>query len=119
MGTWYSRPVLFVSDVERSIRFYVDRLGFKETWRHEDKQDPFVGQVDRDGTELIFSSQWPDKIGRGLIFISLDPADVSAVRAELEKAGVELKSGWWGYPLMIVEDPDGNELYIPDNAENA
>ena len=27
---WYARPVLFVSDVVRSLRFYVDQLGFEE-----------------------------------------------------------------------------------------
>lgn len=119
MGSWYSRPVLFVSNVERSIRFYVDQLGFKEAWRYEDEQDPVVAQVERAGTELIFSSQWPDKVGRGLIFVSLDPDDLSSVWTEFEKAGVPVKSGWWGYPLMIVEDPDGNELYIPCNAKEA
>ncbi|HEV8407894.1 MAG TPA: glyoxalase superfamily protein [Sphingomicrobium sp.] len=117
MGHWYSRPVLFVSNVERAIRFYVDQLGFSEGWRYEDETDPVVAQVARAGTELLFSSQWPDKVGRGLIFISLEAEDLSAVRAEFENAGVEIKSGWWGYPLMIIEDPDGNELYIPCNAE--
>jgi len=117
MGHWYSRPVLFVSSVERAIRFYVDQFGFTEAWRYGDEAGPVVAQVDRDGTELIFSSQWPDKIGKGLIFVSLEPEDVAAVRAEFENAGLEVRSGWWGYPLMIVEDPDGNELYIPCNAE--
>jgi hypothetical protein len=25
---WYSRPVLFVADVQRALRFYLDSLGF-------------------------------------------------------------------------------------------
>ncbi len=35
MSGWYSRPVFFVESVERSIRFYVEKLGFVEassTW---------------------------------------------------------------------------------------
>jgi catechol 2,3-dioxygenase-like lactoylglutathione lyase family enzyme len=30
---WYSRPVLFVADVDRALRFYVDMLGFEKRWR--------------------------------------------------------------------------------------
>jgi hypothetical protein len=28
MTDWFARPVLHVSSVEASLRFYVDRLGF-------------------------------------------------------------------------------------------
>jgi hypothetical protein len=35
-------------------------------------QRVWVAQVDRQGCELILSSQWPDKVGKGLMFISLD-----------------------------------------------
>lgn len=69
--------------------------------------------VDRQGCELILSSQWPDKVGTGLIFISLDVSVLDALRAELEGRGVNVKDGYWGYPLMVVHDPDGNELYFP------
>jgi len=34
---WYARPVLFVSDVNRAIRFYVDMLGFEKCWHEGDK----------------------------------------------------------------------------------
>ena len=27
---WYTRPVLFVADVNRAARFYVDMLGFEK-----------------------------------------------------------------------------------------
>jgi hypothetical protein len=52
-------------------------------------------------------------VGAGLIFISLDPDVLGAARTEFERRGVEVKEGWWGYKLMIVEDPDGNQLYFP------
>jgi catechol 2,3-dioxygenase-like lactoylglutathione lyase family enzyme len=116
---WYSRPVLFVSDVARSLRFYVDHLGFEEVWRHEDAGTLLVAQVDRRGCELIFSSQEPEKTGRGRMFISLDVETLHAVRAELEGRGVAVRDGRWGYALMIVQDPDGNELYFPYPADGA
>ena len=43
---WYARPVLFVTDVNRSIQFYVDRLGFVKKW-HEGDVSGTVFQVDR------------------------------------------------------------------------
>ena len=30
---WYTRPVLFVADVNRALRFYVDLLGFEKHWQ--------------------------------------------------------------------------------------
>jgi catechol 2,3-dioxygenase-like lactoylglutathione lyase family enzyme len=110
---WYSRPIVCVGDVERSLRFYVDKLGFTETWRHSDEDQTLVAQVDRSSCELILSSQWPDKNGSGLIFVSLDRQVLVAARAEFESRGVAVKEGWWGYKLMIVDDPDGNQLYFP------
>ena len=114
---WYTRPVLFVSDLARSLGFYVDRLGFTERWRHEDAGELLVAQVDRQSCELILCSQEPEKTGRGRIFISLDVEVLHAVRAELEGRGVGVRDGWWGYPLMVVHDPDGNELYFPYPAD--
>jgi catechol 2,3-dioxygenase-like lactoylglutathione lyase family enzyme len=110
---WYARPVLFVADINKSVEFYVKQLGFTEPWRYEEAGTPWVAQVDRQGCELILSAQWPDKAGKGLMFISLDPGVLNALRAELEGRGVTVKEGQWGYPLMVVTDPDGNELYFP------
>jgi catechol 2,3-dioxygenase-like lactoylglutathione lyase family enzyme len=116
---WYARPVLFVSDLERSLRFYIDQLGFEERWRHEDAGKLLVAQVDRRSCELILSSQEPEKTGRGRMFISLDVDALHAVRAELEGRGVAVGDGRWGYALMVVRDLDGNELYFPYPADRA
>jgi catechol 2,3-dioxygenase-like lactoylglutathione lyase family enzyme len=112
LSQWYARPVLFVADVDRSVNFYVRQLGFTQNWRHEEQGRALVAQVGRQGCELILSSQWPVKIGHGLTFLSLDIDVLHALRVELEGKGVETQDGHWGYPLMIVRDPDGNELYF-------
>ena len=117
MGKWYTRPVLFVSDVERSSQFYVDKLGYREEWRYGDEGRPYVAQVERAGSELILSSQWPDKVGSALTFISLDPDELRSVRSDYESRGLDVKEGWWGYKLMVVDDPDGNQLYFPYPAD--
>jgi catechol 2,3-dioxygenase-like lactoylglutathione lyase family enzyme len=113
MPGWYVRAVLHVADVDRSIDFYSRSLGFSEAWRHADDGRLLVAQVDRDGCELILSCQWPDGCGHGLRFISLDDQAFASARAEFECEGVAVKEGWWGYRLMVVEDPDGNQLYFP------
>ena len=120
MTDWFARPVLHVADVEASLRFYLDRLGFTCPWRF-DKDKTFVAQVERQGCALILSSQWPEKIGKGLMFISLnvEPAThnaavaaLDALRAELEAKGAPVKDGSWGYRLLVVDDPDGNQLFF-------
>jgi catechol 2,3-dioxygenase-like lactoylglutathione lyase family enzyme len=105
MTDWFARPVLHVSSVEASIRFYVDRLGFTVAWRYEEDGRAFVAQVDRGSCALIFSDQWPEKVGKGLMFISLNVepetheaavAALDALRAEFEARGVPVKDGHWG-----------------------
>jgi catechol 2,3-dioxygenase-like lactoylglutathione lyase family enzyme len=110
---WFARPVLFVADIDKSVDFYVQQLGFTQPWRYEEAGKAWVAQVDRQGCEFILSSQWPDKVGKGLVFIALDGGVLDALRAELEARGVDVKDGQWGYRLMVVADPDGNELYFP------
>ncbi len=128
MTEWFARPVLHVRDVEESLRFYVDRLGFTSPWRFDENGKVYVAQVERQGCALILSCQWPEKVGKGLIFISLNVepetreaaiAALDALRAELEAKGAPVKDGSWGYRLVVVDDPDGNQLFFNYPAENA
>jgi catechol 2,3-dioxygenase-like lactoylglutathione lyase family enzyme len=122
MTDWFARPVLHVTDMEASLRFYVDRLGFTSPWRYDEDG---VAQVDRQGVALILADTWPEKIGKGLIFISLNVepetqvAALDALRAELEAKGVSVKEGSWGYRLLVVDDPDGNQLFFNYPSETA
>ena len=116
MTDWFARPVLHVKDVEASLRFYVNRLGFASPWRHNEDGRADVAQVDRQGCALILADSWPERVGKGLMFISLNAepatqvAALDALRAEFEAKGVLVKEGWWGYRLLVVDDPDGNQL---------
>ncbi len=121
MTDWFARPVLHVTDVEASLRFYVNQLGFTSPWRHNKDGRAEVAQVDRQGCALILADSWPEKIGKGLTFISLsaEPATregaaaaLDALRAELEAKDVPVKEGSWGYRLLVVDDPDGNQLFF-------
>ena len=122
MVEWFARPVLHVSNVDASIRFYVDRLGFTLEWRFEEAGQASVAEVDRSDCALILSSQWPEKVGKGLMFVAMNVtphsrdaeiAAVDALRAEFEGRGVEVRDGNWGYKILVIDDPDGNQLFFP------
>src|SRR5580698_2602681 len=121
MTDWFARPVLHVTDVEGSLRFYVNRLGFTSPWRYEEDGKARVAQVERQGCALILADTWPEKVGKGLMFISMSAgqetreaaiAALDALRAELEAQGVLVGEGSWGYRLLVVDDPDGNQLFF-------
>ena len=46
-------------------------------------------------------------------------AALDALRAELEAKGVPVKEGSWGYRLLVVDDPDGNQLFFNYPKETA
>ena len=128
MTDWFARPVLHVKDVAASLRFYVDRLGFTSPWSYADGGKMYVAQVDRQGCALILADTWPEKIGKGVMFISLnvepatyeaEVAAVDALRAELVAKGVSVGDGWWGYRLLVVDDLDGNQLLFNYSNEPA
>lgn len=125
---WFARAILHVRDVEASLRFYIGRLGFTSPWQYQEDGKTHVAEVDRQGCALIIADTWPEKVGKALIFISLNVepdsrdatvAAVDALRAEFEAQGVPVKEGSWGYRLLVVEDPDGNQLFFNYPAETA
>jgi catechol 2,3-dioxygenase-like lactoylglutathione lyase family enzyme len=113
MSVWYSRPVFFVENVARSIAFYTEKLGFSPGFSYEEDGKILVGQVNREDCEIILNCQQPNKNGHGRMFISLDPAPLNSLREEFKNRGAAIKDGWWGYDTMIIEDPDGNQLFFP------
>ena len=119
MTDWLARPVLHVTDVEASLRFYVQRLGFTCPWRYEEHGRVHVAQAERQGCALILADHWPEKVGKGLMFISVNVdtleaqiAALDGLRSELEAKGVQVKDSSWGYRLLVVDDPDGNQLFF-------
>ncbi len=129
MADWFARPILHVKDVDASLRFYVNLLGFTSPWRYDEEGRARAAQVDRQGCALILANNLaPAKIGKGVIFISLnvEPATPEAataalhvLRAELEAKGVPVKEGSWGYRLLVLDDLDGNQLLFNYPSEAA
>jgi lactoylglutathione lyase len=111
-----------VKDVERTLEFYVGRLGFEELFR-----------LDRDGrlwllylhiTDSQFLEVFPEAAGdrappreaNGLNHICLEVADIDAAIKELSAAGVRLtrekQLGADGNYQAWIEDPDGNRIEL-------
>ena len=107
---WYMRPVLFVSDVQRSLRFYVDMLGFVRKW-HEADGAGTVCQVDRGGCEIILC-QDATRSDRGMLFLELSREAVDQLMHDVAKHDVPAEKSWWGYDVLRITDPDGNELLV-------
>jgi len=109
---WYARPVLFVADVNRALRFYVHMLGFEKSW-HEGDGAGGVCQVNRAGCEIILceTATRRDK-ARLLVELTLD--GLTALRHEIVELSVPSEKSWWGYDVIKIVDPDGNELLFPE-----
>jgi lactoylglutathione lyase len=118
-----------VSDIDRSLEFYVGKLGFQEMFR-----------LDRDGrlwivylriTDDQFLELFPDGVGGrapdaeavGLNHVCLAVDDIDAVLAELasrgvtptrpKKVAVDRNAQAW------IEDPDGHRIELMQLAHDA
>jgi catechol 2,3-dioxygenase-like lactoylglutathione lyase family enzyme len=115
MDNLHARTVFFVTDAERSLRFYVETLGFSLDWDHQEQGKPFVFQVSLFGVQLILNQAEPwtqTRPGHGRVFIGLDAAQVGEFREHIRVKGIETKVLQWGAPTLVIRDLDANELFI-------
>ena len=108
---WYTRPVLFVADVNRALHFYVDMLGFEKSW-HEGDGAGKVCQVNHGECEIILF-QDATRRDKARLFIELTADGLTDLRREIAERSVPSKETWWGYDTLRIDDPDGNELFFP------
>jgi len=116
---------IHVSDQDRALEFYRDKLGFEV---HQDTPMGEMGpsgheekrwiEVSPKGSETVFVLYTPpgmeSRIG-GFSNIMWDTDDIQATFEELKAKGVEVTQepsqqgwGWWGQ----FQDPDGNEFGV-------
>lgn len=111
-----------VSDQDRALEFYLDRLGFEQ--RRDVPVPQFGGrwiEVSPTGASVTIAlvparEDAPAGVQTG---IRLKTVDAAAVHAELESRGVEVGEllRWPGVPPMFVlHDQDGNSLEIVEAA---
>src|SRR3954470_13291887 len=95
---WYTRPVLFVADVNRALSFYVDTLGFEKSW-HEGNGAGGVCQVNRGECEIILCED-ATRRDRGRLFVELTAVALADLRRELAERAVSAQETWWGYDAI-------------------
>lgn len=114
-------PFFIVSDVTRTIAFYVDTLGFELGYR-EPEQNPFFAIVQRDGAMLFVKSGGVSPLPNH----QRDPAmrwdaycytpDPDALEAEFAGYGASfsqpLKDTSDGLRGFEITDPDGYVLFF-------
>jgi catechol 2,3-dioxygenase-like lactoylglutathione lyase family enzyme len=112
-------PVLFSSNVQTSVAFFQDKLGFHIDFLHGNP--PFYGSVSRDGARLHFRfvHEIPFVAGivgrEHLICVFVEVENIKSLYAEYLAAGVNpdrLKKEPWGGLGFTVIDPDGNPIYF-------
>jgi catechol 2,3-dioxygenase-like lactoylglutathione lyase family enzyme len=108
---WYARPVLFVADVNRALRFYIDMLGFEMRW-HEGDGTGKVCQVNRGECEIILCEDAARR-DKARLFVELTVEGLAEFRRELVERSVPNDASRWGYDVIQIHDPDGNELLFP------
>jgi len=126
-------PELSVTDIQESLRFYTEIIGFKVEYSRPEEKFYFLSI---DGAQLmveeINNHWWTGELerpfGRGLNF-QIEVDDVSAIIGRLEEAGIALfrplKESWYrgdgvefGQLEFLVQDPDGYLLrFIQDIGE--
>jgi catechol 2,3-dioxygenase-like lactoylglutathione lyase family enzyme len=104
-------PGVPVADMERSLRFYRDVLGFEVQFTNGDPVSFAV--MKQGGAELHLSIQ-PGKAGSLHAHLMID--DLDSVYERLRQAGAAVrqppKVQPWGLRDVVVADPDGNTFEI-------
>jgi catechol 2,3-dioxygenase-like lactoylglutathione lyase family enzyme len=113
---WYARPVLFVADLQGAIRFYVDKLGFEKRWHAGDGKGT-VCQVNRGGCEIILCEDAARR-DRGRLFVELNRDGLDELRREISERSLPTQKARWGYDVIRIADPDGNEILFPLDETN-
>ena len=108
-------PILRVEDMARSVRYYVDVLGFENApWGNDE-----FARVERDGRGIYLCRGGQ---GRGGAWVWIGVGDVRALhRLYRERGAVILqdpKNEPWALEIRI-EDPDGNVLRFGSDPEDA
>lgn len=104
-------PVLAVDDLDESIRYYEDRLGFELTWSWGDP--PAVASVTRDEVELNLARRGDNgSRGASSVYVRLTEVDEYYEECRRNRAVIVRPPADQPYGMrdFAVADPSGNKL---------
>jgi catechol 2,3-dioxygenase-like lactoylglutathione lyase family enzyme len=110
--TGIDHVVLWVSDLERSRKFYIDLLGMRV--HHESDWQSFLWCGEQQ--VALFQQRHGTAVKTGAelnhLALRMEPASYAQVKARLEREGIEV-SGRPGDPTCVYfHDPDGHRLQL-------
>jgi catechol 2,3-dioxygenase-like lactoylglutathione lyase family enzyme len=102
-------PILYSADIKRSIAYYTEVLGFKNSWIWD--EPPNFGGVDYDRVRIFFCK---DARGHPGTWICINVDNVDEYYESIRDKGVNILSVAedkpWFMPEMLVGDPDGHVI---------
>jgi catechol 2,3-dioxygenase-like lactoylglutathione lyase family enzyme len=113
-------PFFMVSDIQESLRFYVDGLGFEMTIKWETDGKLQWCWLKLGDVALMLQEFWKDgshsgrpegKLGQG-VSICFVCEDALAIYRDIKSKGIEAKTPFVGNGMWVVSvsDPDGYRL---------
>jgi uncharacterized glyoxalase superfamily protein PhnB len=113
-------PTLTVNDLDRSIRFYTDGLGFELGEKFEENGEVKGAMINAGGATLGISqddfAKGRDRVkGIGMRLYLETDQDIQALATRAKTAGITLDGPGplpWGPMGFTVTDPDGFKLTI-------
>ena len=99
-------PILRVENLEVSVSYYLDKLGFESQWRAGQ-----MASVGRGNTSIMLNENDQGQPGT---WLWIGVSDVDALYAEFQKRGARLRhpptNYPWGSRECQISDPDGHVL---------
>jgi catechol 2,3-dioxygenase-like lactoylglutathione lyase family enzyme len=123
-------PNLIVGDVERSLAFYRDVLGFQVGWTVPDAAPYVFASVQSGSVEIFFNAPEPavaeypalkDKPIGGTLTLFIEVAGIADVYARLKDrvpVVMPLDKKWYGVTEFAFTDPDGYVITFAERGES-
>jgi lactoylglutathione lyase len=112
-----------VSDLDRSLQWYCDHLGFTVGSRSDSSPaGNHIAHLELAGNahtlELTWSADYDLKVPEDLMHLAIGFPDLIAECERLESSGVEIWPDGWreifqsGHRMAFIDDPDGYEIEL-------
>ncbi len=106
-------PVLLIIDLEKSLSFYIDILGFELDWTWRDTDGTTFQQISQ-GRVRLYLKQVQAISVPGCLYLYVDDVDRWHQRLLQKNQPVDTlpSAKPWGNREMCLSDPDGNKVHI-------
>ncbi len=111
-----------VKNLEESVKFYTDKLGFEENHRFNPEKGMTIAFLRGDGDSMIELTEGIENIDpkmkdkKGLFMVGLEVSDMDRTARELKNKGIKFTRGPIDTPngtkIAFLEDPQGVQIEL-------